>query len=452
MVRSTLHAELALWPYQADCVAALRNSYASGHRAPLLALPTGAGKTIIFSAITAGAAAKGRRVLVVAHRRELIRQASAKLTAASVHHGIICADFEPDPEASVQVASLQTIGQRPDALLVPPDLIVLDEAHHVRAGLWRALLSAQPESKLLGVSATPARLDGKGLGIAAGGCFDDLIIGPSIAQLVAQGYLAPTRIFAPPERLDLSDVRVRGGDYDIADLERAVGSGRIVGDCIEQYRQHADHQPAIAFCVSVQHASTVAERFRGAGYRALCVHGGTPTAVRDAAIAGLADGSVEVLASCDLISEGLDVPVVGAVILLRPTKSLVLYMQQVGRGMRPAPGKNALIVLDHVNNTLVHGLPDLDRHWTLEGIDKEPEPRSESMQEGGGHPRIITEQPGQLHELTAERLAAIRRMPYGQVVRARLTEQELVIYAAHRGYKRGWIWHRLQDQRASAPA
>jgi superfamily II DNA or RNA helicase len=440
--------------YQTPCVEALRASYARGHRAPLLTAPTGSGKTHIIAAITASAAAKGRRVLVVAHRRELIRQASAKLTAAGVHHGIICAGFVAEPQATVQVASVQTLARRPNALLVPPpDLIVVDEAHHARAGQWRALLDANPNAKLLGVTATPARLDGRGLGVTAGGCFDDLIIGPSIPQLIAEGYLAPTRIFAPPERLDLSDVRMRGGDYDLADLERAIGSGRITGDCIEQYRLYADHQPAIAFCVSVQHAAGVAQRFRDAGYRGVCVHGGTPTAERDAAIAGLADGSVEVLASCDLISEGLDVPAVGAVILLRPTKSLVLYMQQVGRGMRPAPGKSALIVLDHVNNVLAHGLPDLERRWTLAGIANDPEPISEPARQGsGGCPRFITEEPGRLHELTAERLAAIRRMSYGQVIHGRLTEEELAAYAAHRGYKRGWVWHRLQDQRASARA
>ena len=443
-----------LRPYQTDCVAALRASYASGHRAPLLALPTAGGKTIIFAAITAGAVAKGRRVLVVAHRRELIRQASVKLTDAGAPHGIICAGFDAEPDAPVQVASVQTLAQRPDALS-RTDLIVLDEAHHCRAGQWRALLAAHPEAKLLGVTATPARLDGKGLGIAAGGCFDDLVVGPPIAQLVAEGYLVPTRIFAPPERLaerlDLSDVRVRGGDYVIADLERAVSSGHIVGDCIEQYREHADHQPAITFCVSVAHASDVAERFRDAGYRAVCVHGGTPKNQRDAAIAGLADGSVELLTSCDLISEGLDVPVVGAVILLRPTKSLVLFMQQVGRGMRPAPGKDALIVLDHVNNTLVHGLPDLERSWTLDGIAKEePAAAEEREQVGDSRPRVIAEHTGNLHELTAERLAAIRRMSYGQVLGAKLSERELAAYAAHHGYKRGWVWHRLQDQEVAA--
>jgi DNA repair protein RadD len=237
----------------------------------------------------------------------------------------------------------------------------------------------------------------------------------------------------------------------IADLERAVGSGRIVGDCIEQYRQHADHRPAIAFCVSIKHAEDVAVRFRSAGYRAVCVHGGTPKDERDAAIAGLADGSVEVLTSCDLISEGLDVPVVGAVILLRPTKSLVLYIQQVGRGMRPAPGKDALIVLDHVNNTLVHGLPDLERCWTLDGVAKEETAAAvEHEQVGGGRPRFIAEQAGHLHELTAERLTAIRCMSYRQVVSARLSERELAVYAQSRGYKRGWVWHRLRDQEAAA--
>jgi superfamily II DNA or RNA helicase len=189
---------------------------------------------------------------------------------------------------------------------------------------------------------------------------------------------------------------------------------------------------------------------------------------RDRLIAGLGNGEIEVLTSCDLISEGLDVPALGAVILLRPTKSLVLHMQQIGRGMRPAPGKAALVVLDHVGNIRRHGRPDFERIWTLDGIDKPqgeapvricPECEAanpigaeqcefcgfEFPHRGGGR-KVPAHLPGDLAELSAERLAAIRAMPYRLVVTSRLSETELRVYAQHRGYRPGWVWHCLRDQ------
>lgn len=442
---------VCLRPYQIECVTDLRRSYATGHRAPVLQLPTGGGKTVVFSEVTAGARSKGKRVLVVAHRRELIRQASEKLTAAGVPHGIICPGFQAAPDELVQVASVQTIARRLDTLPAF-DLIVLDEAHHSRAGQWAALIEAQPQAKLLGVTATPARLDGQGLGVEFGGCFDDIVTGPSIAKLVSDGYLSPCRIFCPAERLDLRGVRVRGGDYVASDLESALSDAKIVGDAVATYTRHAAHLPAICFCISVHHAEMMAERFSAAGYRSVAAHGGMPIAERDAAIAGLATGAVEILTACDLISEGLDVPIVGAVTLLRPTKSLVLYMQQVGRGMRPAPGKDALVVLDHVANTIEHGLPDLPRRWTLAGVEKEAAEKADRIGENGGRPRIISESAGRLDELTADRLNAIRCMSYRAIASANLSELELSAYAAAHGYKRGWVWHRLRAQRARGAA
>jgi superfamily II DNA or RNA helicase len=438
---------LDLRPYQKNSVAALRHSYATGHQAPILQLATGGGKTVIFAEITAGARAKGRRVLVVAHRRELIRQASAKLTDAGVSHGLICADFPPASDELVQVASVQTVAHRLGQLPAF-DLIVVDECHHVRAGQWQDLIESQPHAKLLGVSATPARLDGQGLGTACGGCFDDIVSGPPIAELVRDGYLSPCRIFTPVERLDLRGVRTRAGDYVTADLERAMGGAQIIGSAVASYREHADHLPTIVFCISVAHAEQMAQRFRDAGYRSTCAHGGTPVAERDVAIAGLGNGSIEVLTACDLISEGLDVPVVGAVILLRPTKSLVLFMQQVGRGMRPAPGKQHLVVLDHVGNIAAHSLPDLERVWTLDGVETpEPEVPSELERPHVAQPRFIRETAGKLAELTAaNRIAMIRRMPYRTVLGAKLTEPELRLYAQVHGYKPGWVWHRLRAQ------
>jgi DNA repair protein RadD len=439
-------------PYQEAAILELRARFGRGRRAVVLALPTGGGKTVIFALITALAFAKGSQVLIVVHRRELIKQASDKLKAAGVAHGIIAPGFTPDPDALVQVGSVQTLALRLGKL-PKYDLIILDEAHHVRAGQWRRLLDAQPQARLLGVTATPARLDGKGLGLEHGGVFDDLVNGASMRELIEAGYLSPCRIFAPPNAVDLRGVHTRGGDFVASEMEARVSTARITGDAVKHYQEHADHQAAIAFCVSIKHAKEVAERFRAAGYRSVCAHGKMPKAERDAAIAGLGNGKIEVLTTCDLISEGLDVPAVGAVILLRPTQSLVLYMQQIGRGMRPAPGKSALIVLDHVGNVARHGIPDLERNWTLAGVQPAqaaPPPREST---GQGRPRPdIEEDDRWLAEIPADRLAAIRGMPYHVVRNAKLTRTELRAYADHHGYRPGWIWHRLREQRAASEA
>lgn len=476
MERTTIDCAPELRPYKTEAVSKLRSSYAAGHRAPLLALPTGGGKTIIFAAITSAARTKGRGVLIVVHRRELIRQASAKLTLAGVSHGTIAAGFDTAPNELVQVASVQTLARRLDTLPTF-DLVIFDEAHHCQAATWRALLKAQLDAKLLGVTATPVRLDGKGLGVHAGGCFDDLIVGPPIAELVAGEFLSPTKCFVPARRIDLTGVRTRAGDFVAADLEPLVNTGTVIGDVVEQYRRRADHQPAIAFCISVAHAEHVAETFRDASYRAACVHGKLPAAERDALIAGLGDGTIEILTSCDLISEGLDVPAVGAVMLLRPTKSLGLFMQQVGRGMRPAAGKGALVVLDHVGNTLIHALPDAERIWSLAaGVEKTRQPApmwtcpecgcvnplaaricaecgfERPLPAPEPKPKQFTHLPGDLAELTAEKLARARSLSYGQVIRLRLSEAELREFARARGYKQGWVFHRLREQMAQSGA
>ena len=344
-----------LRPYQLAAVDDLRAVDGRGFCGPIFRLAAGGGKTVVFAEIVR-AAAKRNRVVVLVHCRELVRHTSVKQTWAGVPHGTIAASFAPRPDESVQTAAVRTIVRRLDE---PHrfDLIIIDERCHGHAATCRAIFAAFPAAKLL--SATPARLDGKGHGCDAGGPFDSIVCSPSIRKLTKAGYLAPCRVFVPRSRLDLSGVRTRAGDYPAADLAERVDRAQIAGHAVAEYRRHANHQLAIAFCVSIRHAEHVAAAFGVAGYRTATEHGGLDVGERDRLIAGRGSGAIEVLTSCDLISEGLDVPAVGALTLLRPTRSLVLFIQQIGRSMRPSDG-----------NCLVHGLPDQERRWTLDGAEK----------------------------------------------------------------------------------
>ena len=348
-----------LRPYQQRAIDDLRAAFRQGARAPLLVAPTGAGKTVILAAITASATARGRKVLILVHRRELIHQASSKLTAAGVEHGIIAAGIEPSQQA-VQVASVQTLVRRLATTDWEPCLIIIDEAHHAAAGSWSSILSHWPGALRLGVTATPCRLDGRGFGDT----FDALIEGPSVQMLTSAGYLSPARIFAPPIVADLSQLRRRAGDYAIDQAADAMTRPTVTGDAISHYQRLAEAQQAIAFCCNVNHAVSVRDLFETAGISAALLLGGT--ADRDAVVAAFAAGTIRVLVTVDVVSEGFDIPAASVAILLRPTQSLGLYLQQVGRVLRPAPGKDAAIILDHVGNVTRHGFPDDIRQWSLE--------------------------------------------------------------------------------------
>lgn len=455
---------LKLRDYQEQAVGNIRQSFISGKRAPLLVLPTGGGKTVVFSYIAATTAARGKRVLILVHRVELLRQTSAALTKASVRHGLVNPQYTPDIMAPVQVASVQTIIKRLH-LFQHFDLVVIDEAHHALANTWKKIIDHYSTARILGVTATPCRADGTGLGIEAGGVFDELILGPQVPELIQRGYLVKPVIYAPAQRLDLSGLRTRMGDYEKDALAEFMDKPTITGDAVAHYQRLCPGVPAVAFCVSVNHAMHVAEEFRRAGYRAYHADGSLDDDVRKRILNGLGNGTVDVVTSCDLISEGTDIPAIGAAILLRPTQSLGLYLQQVGRALRPCAGKDRAVILDHVGNVLTHGLPDELREWTLEGERKrkgkpkeqektipvkqcekcyaihEPAPRCPVC----GHVYEIKQDApkqidGELVELTAEQKLRIRKQKVTEVARAR-TLEELERIAQQRGYKNGWARH-----------
>ncbi|MCL6480031.1 MAG: ATP-dependent helicase [Peptococcaceae bacterium] len=245
---------------------------------------------------------------------------------------------------------------------------VVHNCHHSTANTWRKLLAAYPEAYVVGLTATPARLGGEGLG----DIFESLVIGPSVKQLIDWGNLAMYQYYAPPIKANLEGLRVRYGDYIQSDIALRMDRSEIIGDAIEQYQRLVPGKRAVCYCVSRAHSEHTAEMFRAAGVPAVHIDGETPDAVRKAAIEQFRTGEVRVICNVDLISEGFDVPAMEAVILMRPTQSLTLYIQQSMRPMRPDadnPDKVAVII-DHVGNVYRHGLPDEDRAWTLEGSKK----------------------------------------------------------------------------------
>lgn len=444
---------MQLRPYQEAAVADLRRAYTAGHRAPLLVMPTGAGKTQVFTFITAAMAQRGRRVTILVHRRELIAQASRKLTQAGVEHGIIAAGT-PATFAPIQVASVQTLIRRLEDTPAP-DLLIIDEAHHAAAGSWNRILEHWPDALRLGVTATPARLDGRGLRDN----FDVIVHGPTVSDLTAAGYLAPSKLYAPPQVADLTGIRTRAGDYANDQAAAAMDKPSITGDAIDHYRRICHGAPAVAFCCTTAHAENVAAQFRTAGFSSQAILGTTPIAQRDQQLKDLASGAIQILTSVDVISEGTDVPAVTAAILLRPTASLGLYLQQVGRILRPAPGKPHAIILDHVGNVHRHGFPDDHRDWTLADRERRagsagpPAPCIRTCETCFaafapqpicpvcGTPsklstRELKQQAGELQELAREAVARSRRRDQGQA----RTLQELIHLGQARGMKNPVAW------------
>ena len=360
---------IVLRDYQQQLLADLRAAL-KAHRRVCAVMPTGAGKGQTIGAIARGAASKGRRVLVLAHRAELIEQLTGTVKAWGLEPDVIAPGHTLQGQ-QVAVGSVQTVARRLEQL-PPPDLIIQDEAHHLVAGnVWGRIIEAWPAAHLIGKTATPERLDGKGLGVEAGGYFEALVLGPSAAWLVDQGWLAKPRVFSWPDARSSKghgpELRRRMGEYDLEQAARAFGDRAAIGDAVSHYRRRLHPGTAIYFCCTIEHAEQLAGAFRAAGIRAASVSGATPAEERKRLIAGLGTGEVEVLSSCMIISEGTDIPSVGGAILMRPTASLSLYLQMVGRALRPAPGKQEAVILDHVGNAHCHGLPTDEREWNLAG-------------------------------------------------------------------------------------
>jgi DNA repair protein RadD len=358
--------------YQGQVIAAFYREVADGKKRIMLVAPTGSGKTVIGAAIIGAARAAYRKVVVLAHRREIITQTSGKLHGAEIMHGIVQAGFSPRPLEAVQVASVQTLharAVRTDKMEMPPaDLLIIDEAHHCPATTYRKIIDAYPGATLLGLTATPCRGDGRGLG----GIFETIIECPQVAALIEQKFLVPTRCYAPTTP-DLTGVRTQAGDYVERQLADRMDRPKLIGDVVTHWHKYGERRKTVCFAVNVAHSVHIRDEFIKSGVRAEHIDGSTPKAERDATLQRLASGEIDLVTNCMVLTEGWDMPEVGCIILARPTKKMGLYRQMIGRGLRPAPGKVDAIIIDHSGAVFRHGFAEDHVEWTLD-----PDERAES--------------------------------------------------------------------------
>jgi superfamily II DNA or RNA helicase len=349
-----------LRPYQIEAKEAARAAIRNGQRRVVLTLPTGAGKTTTAADMIESARRMGKSVLFLAHRRELIDQCSARLDGQGIDHGIIMAGTDRrDPANPVQVASIQTLRNRE---LPPADLVFVDECHLSVAPSFVAVLDHYEKAAVIGLTATPYRLDGKGLGRI----YNALVQVVTMEDLIEQGSLIRPRILSTPSP-DLSAVRTRGGDYEARALAAAMDQADLVGDIVGHWQQHAGGGRTVVFASSVAHSIHLAERFRLAGVKAAHIDAKTPGEERKRVLAALRAGDLQVVCNVEILTAGWDLPALEVCVLARPTQSLSLYLQMAGRVLRPHPGKAGALILDHAGCAHDHGLPEEARDWSLIG-------------------------------------------------------------------------------------
>ena len=343
---------IKLREYQSDLIDDIREAIIEGHMAIVAVLGCGGGKSVIQAEIARMATNKGNRVLFLVHRKELCEQITRTFTAQGV-------DME-----LCSVSMVQTVSRHIDRIK-PPKVIITDEAHHSTANTYMKIYNAFPDALRLGFTATPCRLGSGGLGEVYG----KLITSVSTKWLIDNHFLSPYKYYSV-KLADTSGLHVKAGEYKADEIAELMQSKEIYGETVKQWERLAKNKKTIVYCASVEASEMTADEFRTAGYTSYSLDGKTDKKVRESVMERFRNGEITVLCNCDLFGEGLDVPDCECTVLLRPTQSLTLYIQQSMRSMRYMPDKTAIII-DHVGNCYLHGLPDDDREWTLESKAKQ---------------------------------------------------------------------------------
>ena len=343
---------IKLREYQAELIGKIRLAILHSRRSIVAVLGCGGGKSVIQAEIARSATDKGNRVLFLVHRKELCEQITNTFTAQDVNMKLCSVSM-------VQTVS-RRLGQIPE-----PKIIITDEAHHSTAKTYKKIYEAFPDALRLGFTATPIRLNRGGLGEI----YEELITSVSTRWLIDNNYLSPYKYYSV-KLADTSGLHVKAGDYKADEIAELMQNSEIYGETVKQWERLAKGKKTIAYCASVEAAEQTAEQFRQAGYTAASLSGSTPKELRARIMQDFRESRIMILTNCELFGEGLDVPDCECTVLLRPTQSLTLYIQQSMRSMRYMPDKTAIII-DHVGNCYLHGLPDDEREWTLESKAKQ---------------------------------------------------------------------------------
>lgn len=357
-----LFQTINLYPHQMEVFDKIREEMGK-HQAILLVAACGFGKTILMGFMASRVKDKNKRLFFTVHRKDLITQSIKTLDKFKLNYGVISASYMPQIKQPIQVASIASLKSRMSRYPAP-DLLVVDEAHHCKAKGWGEIVSHYKKagSYIIGLTATPDPLLSKH--------FDVIVEGKSVSWLIDNKFLSEYRLFIPSTP-DVNKLHVRMGDYVQKENEELMDKPKITGDAILHWRKYANEKRTIAFCCSIAHSKHITESFKASGIAAAHLDGDTVMEDRIKIIKDFADGKIKVITNCGIFCEGFDLSAqvgrditVEAVILLRPTMSLALYIQQVMRALRykdyPA------IILDHANCAMTHGLPDEEREWTLE--------------------------------------------------------------------------------------
>jgi superfamily II DNA or RNA helicase len=360
---------IQLRDYQDELISRLREALRRAKRV-LVQAPTGAGKTVLASYMIDGTTSRSQSAWFICHRAELVEGTSKTFSKFGIPHGIIAGGFPSSLKQLVQVCSIDTLKNRLDTLQAPR-IAIIDEAHHSSAAGWALVVEwlHKHGAIIIGLSATPKRLDGLGLDAH----FDEIVLGPAVAWLIENGHLSKYKIFAPPPPADL---KARGKDDGRGAQAKVLDRPKLTGDVVKHWQKHASGMRTVGFACNVEHSLHMVEAFNAAGIPSAHLDGNTPKGERKRIIQEFAAGRILVLWNVSLFGEGFDLAAIAqqdvtidCVILNRKTQSISLFLQMVGRALRSYPGKVA-IILDHAGNTQMHGFPDDEREWSLDGKEK----------------------------------------------------------------------------------
>ena len=375
---------MKLREYQIEAVDRLRGAVIRGIKKIILALPTGAGKSHIAGQIIKNIVSKGNKVLWIVHRRGLVFQMRDVLKDFfDIDAGIIMSGVESETSKPVQLCTIQSYSRRLELdapswnrFYIHPNVVIVDECHRSISKSYKSLLKLYSDKIIIGFTATPARADGRGMGEL----YEEIIDIASIKDLTDQGYLCPVRYFVPA-RIDLDGVKIVMGDYQIKELAEKTIKKKLIGDIVDNWLRCAQNRKTIVFCVNVKHSIAICEEFNQRGIPAEHLDAHSTDEERDAVFKRMEGGAITVICNVALYQEGLDVPSVSCIVMARPTKSMGLYRQCVGRGLRIEDGKDDCIVMDHGNVIEEHGLLEWPVTWTLDGKKKAwSKPRRETVQ------------------------------------------------------------------------